>query len=72
MTDRYLVQEQKGQAGEMVLHSRRALLNVDLAVPGQMVGIRYPHGGVGLVERKDLQAEQAYSIQHQRDRDLGR
>jgi cell filamentation protein len=72
LTERYLVQEQKGQAGEMVLHSRRALLNVDLAVPGQMVGIRYPHGGVGLVERTDLQAEQAYWIQHQRDRDLGR
>ncbi|WP_447987930.1 Fic/DOC family protein [Achromobacter spanius] len=72
LTERYLVQEQKGQAGEMVLHSRRALLNVDLAVPGQMVGIRYPHGGVGLVERTDLQAEQAYSMQHQRDRDLGR
>ncbi|MDH0739907.1 MULTISPECIES: Fic/DOC family protein [Achromobacter] len=71
-TERYLIQEQKGHAGEMVLHSRRALLNLDLAVPGRVIGIRYPHGGVGLVERPELQAEQAYSMQHQRDRDLGR
>lgn len=72
LTERYLVQEQKGQAGEMVLHSRRALLNGDFAVPGQVIGIRYPHGGVGLVEPAKPQAEQAYSMQHQRDRDLER
>ncbi|PQZ60011.1 hypothetical protein CQ050_26955 [Achromobacter sp. MYb9] len=71
-TERYLVQEQKGRDGEMVLHRRRALINVDLATPGQVIGIRYPHGGVGLVEGSEPQAEEAYSMRLQRDRDLGR
>ena len=72
LTERYLVQEQKGLAGEMVLHSRRALLNVDLVVPGQMIGIRYPHGGVGLVEASLSQSERENSKQLQRDRDIER
>ena len=72
-TERYLVQEQKGHAGEMILHSRRALLNVDLAAPGQMIGIRYPHGGVGLVEASLPQPERENSMQQlQRDRELDR
>lgn len=71
-TERYLVQEQKGQAGEMVLHSRRALLNVDLAVPGQVIGIRYPHGGVGLVEASQSLIQRENAKQLQRDRGFER
>lgn len=50
-TERYIVQEQSGRASEAVLHCRRALVNAQLAVPGQAVEIRYPHGGAGLVQR---------------------
>ncbi|WP_183016485.1 Fic family protein [Achromobacter sp. UMC46] len=71
-TERYLVQEQKGHAGEMVLHSRRALLNVDLAVPGQVIGIRYPHGGVGLVEASLPLPQRENAKQLQRDRGFER
>ncbi|CAB3743316.1 Fic/DOC family protein [Achromobacter kerstersii] len=70
LTERTGFKSKRARLG-MVLHSRRTLLHEDLVVPGQMVGIRYPHGGVGLVERTEPQAEQAYLMQHQRDRDLG-
>ncbi|WP_418910169.1 KfrB domain-containing protein [Achromobacter mucicolens] len=50
-TERYILQELTGGGGEMVFHSRTALANAQLAVPGQAVEIRYPHGRVGLVEK---------------------
>lgn len=71
-TARYVVQ---AQGDEMVLHARRGLLNHQQLIPGQVVNIRYPHGGVGLVEGKgDSQVDQAlqYENQHSRGRDLER
>lgn len=47
VTERYVVQ---AFGNEMVLHSRRALLQTPLLEAGQSVAVRYPHGGVGLVE----------------------
>lgn len=47
VTERYVVQ---AFGDEMVLHSRRALLQTSLLEAGQSVAVRYPHGGVGLVE----------------------
>lgn len=71
-TERYVVQS---LGAEMVLHTRQALLNTEMLVPGQVVNIRYPHGGVGLVEGlepslldNDLQRNHGRA----RDRDLER
>lgn len=47
VTERYVVQ---AQGDEMVLHTKRALLQTQLLEPGRSVAVRYPHGGVGLVE----------------------
>ncbi len=71
-TERYVVQS---LGAEMVLHTRQALLNTEMLVPGQVVNIRYPHGGIGLVEGKGtLQLENP--LQHKllrtRDRDIER
>ncbi|MNK88464.1 Adenosine monophosphate-protein transferase VbhT [compost metagenome] len=50
-TERYILQELTDRGGELVLHSRGALVNAQIAVPGQSVEIRYPHGNVGVVEK---------------------
>jgi len=71
-TERYLVQESKGHAGELFLHSRRALLNADLVVPGPLVEIRDPHGGVGLVEASPPHPERENPMPQQRDREFDR
>lgn len=71
-TERYVVQS---LGDEMVLHSRQALLNTELLVPGQVVNIRYPHGGVGLVEGEGtprLDKPLQHDHERKRDRDLQR
>ncbi|OMG80709.1 Fic/DOC family protein [Achromobacter xylosoxidans] len=49
VTERYVVQ---AQGDQMVLHTKRALLQTQLLEPGRSVAVRYPHGGVGLVEAR--------------------
>ncbi|TQJ94708.1 Fic/DOC family protein [Achromobacter sp. SLBN-14] len=71
-TERYIVQEQRGRAGEVVLHSRRALVNAQVAVPGQAVEIRYPHGGAGLVERSIDGRANENVLQRENTRELDR
>ena len=50
-TERYILQELTNRGGEIILHSRGSLVNAQVAVPGQSVEIRYPHGHVGLIEK---------------------
>lgn len=69
-TERYLVQEIKGRAGEMVLHSRRALLNVELASPGEVIGIRYPYGGGGLVEKYGERTDRENTLLRENKREI--
>jgi len=71
-TERYIVQEHRDRAGEMVLHSRRALVNFQHAVPGQSVEIRYPHGGVGLVEKSSEGSKYENSLQRENTREIDR
>lgn len=47
VTERYVVQ---AHGEEMVLHFKRSLLQTPLLEAGNSVAVRYPHGGVGLVE----------------------
>lgn len=71
-TERYVVQS---LGDEMVLHTRQALLNTEMLVPGQVVNIRYPHGGVGLVEGEGtprLDKPLQHDHERKRDRDLER
>lgn len=71
-TERYVVQS---LGDEMVLHTRQALLNTDMLVTGQIVNIRYPHGGVGLVEGEGtprLDKPLQHDHERKRDRDLER
>lgn len=70
VTERYVVQ---ALGDEMVLHSRRALLQPPLLEAGQSVAVRYPHGGVGLVEgRRGEKQGQVLDreIERTRDKDL--
>lgn len=72
VTERYVVQ---AQGDEMVLHARRALLQTQLLEPGQFVAVRYPHGGVGLVEGRSGEKQQPaieHEIKRGRDKDLER
>lgn len=71
-TERYVVQS---LGDEMVLHTRQALLNTEMLVTGQIVNIRYPHGGVGLVEGEGtprLDKPLQHDHERKRDRDLER
>ncbi|MDR7946666.1 Fic/DOC family protein [Achromobacter aegrifaciens] len=71
-TERYVVQS---LGDEMVLHTWQALLNTEMLVPGQIVNIRYPHGGVGLVEGEGtprLDKSLQHDHERKRDRDLER
>lgn len=66
-TERYVVQS---LGDEMVLHTRQALLNTEMLVPGQIVNIRYPHGGVGLVEgKRSPQLDMPLQLDRERTRD---
>lgn len=71
-TERYIVQAQRDRAGEMVLHSRRTLINAQHAVPGQVVEIRYPHGGVGLVEKSTEGPKHENALQRESNREIDR
>lgn len=71
-TERYIVQEQRDRAGEVVLHSRRALVNTQAAVLGQGVEIRYPHGGVGLVEKSIEGPKHENVLQRESNREIER
>ncbi|MEE9937484.1 MAG: Fic/DOC family protein [Achromobacter xylosoxidans] len=72
VTERYVVQ---AQGDEMVLHFKRSLLQTPLLEAGKSVAVRYPHGGVGLVEgwsgEKPAPALER-EIERTRDRDLER
>ncbi|MNV97164.1 hypothetical protein D3C71_1922540 [compost metagenome] len=55
-----------------MLHSRRALVNSQHAVPGQSVEIRYPHGDVGLVEKCAEGPKHENSLQRENTREIDR
>lgn len=71
-TERYILQELTDRGGEMVLHSRTALVNAQLAVPGQAVEIRYPHGSVGLVEKAVDGPKHELARQRENSREIDR
>lgn len=72
VTERYVVQ---AFGDEMVLHARRSLLQTPLLEAGQSVAVRYPHGGVGLVEGRTGEKQGPVldrDIERTRDKDLER
>lgn len=71
-TERYILQELTDRGGEVVLHSRTALVNAQLAVPGQAVEIRYPHGRVGLVEKAVDGPKHELARQRENSREIDR
>lgn len=71
-TERCILQELTDRGGEVVLHSRTALVNVQLAVPGQAVEIRYPHGRVGLVEKAVDGPKHEFARQRENSREIDR
>lgn len=63
-TERYVVQ---ARGDHMVLHARHALLNSQDLVDGQVMSIRYPHGGVGIVDGgAGHQVEKGTQLEHDR------
>lgn len=72
VTERYVVQ---ALGDEMVLHSRRSLLQTPLLEAGNSVAVRYPHGGVGLVEGRGGGKPMPgldHDLERTRDKDLER
>lgn len=72
VTERYVVQ---AQGDYIVLHARRALLQGALLELGQSVVVRYPHGGVGLVEGRNgesLEPMVDHELERGRNKDLER